>query len=164
MAMMHPTPRDVSESIDDLSFDEIVPVWPDIAALDPRVIRFRYDRLSDTLLVHFYGKARDSFSHELRDGFYLLLDPTSLEVVGFQLEDFLQNAVKQHPPLMVALDVAEVRGITYDEIRTIYREITPLKERIRNVVWPEHPSAKKARIFRSFKRNPNDMNGMLWAS
>lgn len=82
-----------------------------------------YDRRSDTLMVHFYGRGIPAVSvpvgDEERDIFYMRVEPRTQRPVGIQIEGFLGSFVAEHPELDTLLDVAELRGVTRDEIQGI---------------------------------------------
>ncbi len=91
--------------------------WPAPSDVDLRDVVLSYDRHSDTLFVHLFGRGRPAVSDLVGDSWYLLVDPQTLEVVGLQIEDFLARAVAEAPPLVDLLDLSELRGITPAEVR-----------------------------------------------
>ncbi|MBX6723470.1 MAG: hypothetical protein IRY92_09585 [Dactylosporangium sp.] len=90
--------------------------------LDPRLMVVSYDDVSDTLMLHFFGQGRPAVSMEVRNGFFLRVDPETHQVVGVQVEAFLSRAVIEDPEL---LEVAEAAGIPEQTIQRIRRRITP---------------------------------------
>ena len=93
-----------------------------IRSLDPREVVIAYDRPSDTLAVHFYGRGRPAVSvpssRDLdRDFVSMRFDPTTDQLVGFEIEDFLDLYVSDHPDALYLLKTAELRGITREEWR-----------------------------------------------
>ena len=72
----------------------------DLNAADVEQLVFRYDRDSDTLLVHLHGRARPAVSIEVGDNAYVRFDRAANEVVGLHLENFLQAIVPKHPRLL----------------------------------------------------------------
>lgn len=106
----------------------------EIRKLDPRNIVIAYDRPSDTLVVHFYGRGRPAVSvpspRDLdRDFLYMRFDPDTDQLVGFEIEDFLDLYVSEHPESLYLLKTADLRGITREEIEAIEQGITPEKWR-----------------------------------
>ena len=79
-----------------------------------------YDRRSDTLSIHFFGRGIPAVSVPVGDGerdlFYLRVDPTTNRPVGLQIEGFLAGFAALHPELAALLDIADLRGISRDEI------------------------------------------------
>ncbi|MEA2511805.1 MAG: hypothetical protein QOJ59_1292 [Thermomicrobiales bacterium] len=61
---------------------------------------------------------------------YLLVAPHSHEVVGFQIEDFLDQMVQAYPYLIFVLKVAQLRGITTDEVTKLSRRMLPSRFRL----------------------------------
>lgn len=123
---------DVIEPTDpyaELEFEEITPIWPDTRSIDFAKARLSYDRLSDTLYMHFFGRERPAISVEVGSDRLTLVDPETHSVVGVQLEAFLARAIHDFPPLVVALDVAELRGITPAEVRAEYKEVFSIWDR-----------------------------------
>lgn len=107
----------------------------------------RYNRTSDTLMVHLYGKPEAAISVDAGDDYtYLRVHPKTHEVVGLQIEHFLSELVHEVPQMLV---FAELAGISQDEIDTLRTKITPEK-RSRAAVgyWIEqffsHPSLATA--------------------
>lgn len=50
------------------------------------------------------------------------MTPAAATTVGFQIEGFLTQAVKDEPELVTLLDYAELRGITPADVRELQRE------------------------------------------
>lgn len=90
--------------------------------VDPEKVVISYDRRSDTLLVHLFGRGRSSISVHIDRYLYAMVDPDSDEIIGIHIEGFLSQAVKEHPWEIAILDHAELRGITPVEVRALQRE------------------------------------------
>lgn len=95
-----------------------------LRALDLSRVVISYDRVSDTLMIHLYGRGRPAVSVPspkplARDFVFLRFDPESDELVGIQIEDFLRVYVVDHPRAIDLLDQADLRGITHEEIARI---------------------------------------------
>ena len=99
--------------------------WPDSTVIDARRSVICYDHDSDTLFVHFHGRGRPAVSLLVGDYVYLLVDSRTDEVVGLQVEDVLTEAIDEHPILLDALSVAELRGISPTEIDLLRRQRAP---------------------------------------
>ena len=92
--------------------------------LDLRRAVISYDRASDTLIVHLYGRGRPAVSVPsprplARDFVFLRLDPKTDELVGIQVEDVLRLYAADHPEVLDLLERAELRGITREELARI---------------------------------------------
>ena len=88
-----------------------------LSSLDPARIQISFDRRSDTLLIHLFGRDRDTISVPVAKYLYILVDPETQQVVGLHIEGFLAQAVKDIPDSIVLLDFAELRGISPAEVR-----------------------------------------------
>lgn len=90
---------------------------------DARQLVIGYDRRSDTLSVHFFGRGIPAVSvpvgDDERDLFYVRVEPETNRPVGIQIEGFLASFATEHPELAVLLDVAELRGITRQEVADV---------------------------------------------
>jgi hypothetical protein len=102
---------------------------PDVLArLDPAKTTVSYDRDSDTLMVHFGGRGRPAVSVPspkplTRDFVFLRFDPASGELVGVQVEDFLNLFLPEHPETGILVERAELRGITEAELGALLRTL-----------------------------------------
>jgi hypothetical protein len=90
--------------------------------IDPAQVVVSFDRLSDTLLIHLFGRGLSTVSVAVGDYLYLLVDPDTEKIVGFHVEGFLTQAVKEVPTAIDLLDYAEVRGMTLAEVRALQQE------------------------------------------
>lgn len=101
------------------------PSWPGSDELDTERFVVSFDRLSDTLFVHFFGRSLPAVSFPLdtddTDYLYLLEEIETGRVVGIQIETFLSYALHRHPALVDLLDIAKLRGITPAEVAEIRR-------------------------------------------
>lgn len=129
--------------------------WPQPSEIDIEPVVFSYDRVSDTLFIHFYGRGRDAVSNLAGDYWYVLVDPATSAVVGLQIEDFLSRAVVDVPPLIRILDLSELRGITPAEVSRVrnrimhgYREQTKRKPSR----WLPPEKRKRALLHRMLER------------
>lgn len=104
--------------------------WPDLSdVLTQGHARFLYDAPSDTMFIPFYVPAGPAVSVPVDQGdidyVFLRVDVETQEVVGFQVEHFLSYAVGQMPDLIYALDLAELHGITRQEVNEMTRRLQP---------------------------------------
>jgi hypothetical protein len=77
----------------------------------------------------------------------LRLDRETEGVIGIQIEGLLARAARAHPNLLGVLDLAELRGITPDEIDRVRREVAAPspREALRRVL-EEFPSTALAAV------------------
>lgn len=94
-----------------------------LGEIDPAKVVVSYDRDSDTLMVHLYGRGFPAVSIYRGDGWYMRWNREQGRVIGLQLEGFLAQAVWREPDLLDALDVADLRGITLEEIARVRCEV-----------------------------------------
>jgi hypothetical protein len=104
------------------------PRWPARSAIDAERVTFNYWHEIDTLVVDFTGGNAPAVSVPLdlgddRHYMYLRLDPTTENVRGLQIEEFLAYAVHRHPALLDTLDLASLHGITAAEISNFHRNL-----------------------------------------
>jgi hypothetical protein len=114
----------VTDNIDPL--EEFVPrgIHPKpirLEEIDPERVVVSFDRRSDTLLIHLFGR-RGSVSVPVANYLYVMVDPDTEETIGFPVEGFLGQAIKDVPEAIELLDYAELRGITPAEVRVLQRE------------------------------------------
>jgi hypothetical protein len=91
--------------------------------IDPARIIVSYDRHSDTLLIHLFGRGLETISVPIGKYLYVMVTPDNETVVGFHIEGFLAQAVKDDPRAIALLDYAELRGITVAEVRALQNEV-----------------------------------------
>jgi hypothetical protein len=94
-----------------------------IDRVDPSKVIFSYDHDSDTLMIHLAGRGRPGVSLPVAQGWMVRLDRETDEVIGVQIEGVLARAARTYPTLLGVLDLAELRGITLDEIDLVRREV-----------------------------------------
>lgn len=95
--------------------------------IDPRQVVVSYDRASDTLMIHLFGRGRPAVSvpspaNVDRDLVFFRGDPETEELVGFQIEDFLRLYVPVTPRALDWLHPqrgAELRGLTAADVDRI---------------------------------------------
>lgn len=112
--MVDPTEEFVPRQIEPKPFR-----WEDI---DPARIVVSFDRRSDTLLIHLFGRGPETISVPVGKHLYALVTPETETTVGFQIEGFLAQAVRDVPEFVTLLDYAELRGITPADVRELQRE------------------------------------------
>lgn len=139
------------DSVDGLILRQIQPRpfhWDDI---DSAQIAISYDRASDTLLIHLFGRGRPTVSVPVDRYLYALVDPETEHTLGIHIEGFLAQAVKEHPDEIALLDHAELRGITPIEVRELQREVLgswrSLPGHVNAVYAQETPPDKKGAVL-----------------
>lgn len=105
---------------------EYSPKMPDPQSFDSSEMVVRYNRATDTLIVHLYGTGRPAVSVLQGDYLYVRVDPETNDVIGFQIENYLHEAVLDEPRLLA---VAQLVGITDEEIAEVRSRIDPIKLR-----------------------------------
>ncbi len=90
--------------------------------IDPEKAVVSFDRRSDTLLIHLFGRGRGLVSVPVGNYLYVMVDPDTEETIGFHVEGFLSQAIKDIPEAIDLLDYAELRGISPAEVRELQRE------------------------------------------
>lgn len=98
--------------------------------IDPAKATLSYDRRSDTLLIHLFGREHDAVSVQAARHLYLLVDSATEDVVGFQVEGVLAGAIAETPQLLDLLDHAELRGITPAEVRALWSDALAPRQRL----------------------------------
>lgn len=101
---------------------EIHPKPIRLEEIDPEKVVVSFDRRSDTLLIHLFGRGRGSVSVPVANELYVMVDPETEETTGFHVEGFLSQAIKDVPEAIELLDYAELRGIAPAEVRELQRE------------------------------------------
>ena len=96
------------------------PKLPDFASIDPEKVVPEFDRVSDTLIVHLFGRGRPFTILPAKGLTMLLVDPETFEVIGLRVEGFLARAVYEMP---VLLDLASFVGLGDQEVGAIRRRI-----------------------------------------
>jgi hypothetical protein len=95
-------------------------VCPRRSDIDADSVRFDYDHVSDTLMVHLHGDPRPAYSLDIDDFKYLCIDLETNTVVGIQVEAFLSKAINADPRYLLW---AMAAGLPRDEIvRALERE------------------------------------------
>ena len=69
--------------------------WPDIEKADLSKIWASYDPKSDSLLIYLTGRPVPGISHYTGENTWVIYDPKTMDVVGFNLEHW----EKKHLPL-----------------------------------------------------------------
>jgi hypothetical protein len=82
-----------------------------------------YDRESDTLMLHLRGRGQPGISVVADEDVYVRLDRDRKQVLGSQTEGFLARVARERAQLLDALDVAELRGISLEEVARLRREM-----------------------------------------
>lgn len=97
--------------------------------LDLGKVVLSYDRESDTLMIHLHGRGQPGVSRHVTDEFMIRLGRDRQTVLDFQIEHFLSRVVHEHPKLLDVLDIAELRGITIEEVARLRRDVASTQKR-----------------------------------
>jgi hypothetical protein len=95
--------------------------------INPSRIVMSFDRRSDTFFIHLFGRDLETISVPVGKHLYALVTPAAETTVGFQIEGFLSQAVKDVPEFVTLLDHAELRGITPAEVRELQHKTLGVK-------------------------------------
>jgi hypothetical protein len=145
------TIHDNSESVAEPVLRHFDPKPVNWRAVNAQRIVISYDRPSDTLLVHLFGRGRSSVSVPVDRYLYVMVDPDTEETIGIHIEGFIGQAVKEHPRQIDILDYAELRGMTPGEVRAMQRAVLGLRHRLATelrAAWRHSPPADKAPAIR----------------
>jgi uncharacterized protein YuzE len=82
----------------------------------------RYNELTDTLIIHFFGPERRATLLEMENDVSIRIDMQTHEIVGLQLERFMSVLV---PKIRQWLAVAELLGIDDARINEARAKVTP---------------------------------------
>jgi len=93
--------------------------------LNLAAVSMNYDRESDTLMLHLTDIPEPGISIVVDDHLLVRMDRERQRVLGFQIEGFLAYVVQRHPRLLDALDAADLRGISFEEVTRLRRTIVP---------------------------------------
>ncbi len=96
-----------------MAVSERNPLLPDFDRLDLSRVAYAYDRESDSLVIHLYGRGRPATVYQTVGGVDLRLDPETDAIIGAQIEGYLTFAVLRQPYL---LNLARAAGIGWEEI------------------------------------------------
>jgi hypothetical protein len=96
-----------------------------VSEIDPSRVVITYDRDADTLMLHLEGLYQPGVSVPLTDDVMVRMDRSRRRAIGLQIEHFLARVVHEHPNVLVALDAAELDGITREEVEEIKRRFGP---------------------------------------
>lgn len=113
----------------DRSSEQLV-LKTDLLKSEPKQLHIDYDRQLDTLFLFLgNGPAPECVARYLRDGVYALFDPGTMQVVGFQVEDWQTLFLKREPALMATWKkskwFAQPPARPVDVRRGVYRFIVP---------------------------------------
>ncbi|HEU0114090.1 MAG TPA: hypothetical protein VFQ80_05415 [Thermomicrobiales bacterium] len=100
-----------------------VAAYSSLEQIDTTNMAVRYDRESDTLIVHFYGVGLPGVSIDKGNGWFVRRDRERGRSIGVQIEGFLARAVQGEPALLDMLDIADLRGMTPEEVGRLRRDI-----------------------------------------
>jgi hypothetical protein len=73
---------------------ELTPKVPVLEEIDQTQVRVSYNRLADTLWVSLVGESKPAVSVYVDDDTIFRVDPYTEEVVGFEIENFLERTLQ----------------------------------------------------------------------
>jgi hypothetical protein len=102
---------------------EVHPKPFELDKLDPEKVVVDYDRPSDSLGIHLFGRYIDTMSVPATKNIYVMVALGSEESVGLHIEGFLSQMVEANPSSIELLSYAELRGITPAEVWALQRDV-----------------------------------------
>lgn len=84
---------------------------------NPEDIRLVYNEVADELVVFLPPNVEHSVALDTSDNVYLLLDPESEDVVGFQFDNFLSEVVLARPQLLTLASLAGIDPLAIERAR-----------------------------------------------
>jgi hypothetical protein len=118
--------------------------------IDPERIVVSYDRHSDTLHIHLFGRGLSTISVPIGTYLYVMVTPDTETTVGFHVEGFLAQAVKDVPEFITLLDYAELRGITPAEVRELQRTTLGAKQQLAGATLAKSVQEQKRHVVVAF--------------
>ena len=94
-----------------MAMNELPPFAPKPRVLtgdDLERMRFDYDPTSDTLTIYLGGTPQAAISVVKDDYLSYRVDPESEEIVGYQIEDFLTEAIQHVPSYLAIADLLDI--------------------------------------------------------
>ena len=90
---------------------------PGLEQLSQTSISFEYDRRSDSLYIHLAPPGSAGVSVAVDEHMLLRLHPKTSEVIGVEIESFLNSAVVENPELLMFAELAEIPSTVMDNWR-----------------------------------------------
>jgi len=84
----------------------------------PTEIWVDYDREIDTFYLFLAKQPQPSIAHYAKDGCYLLFDPDSREIIGFQIEHFVRVFLPKHEELQPFCSRSKRPGVLTRKLQT----------------------------------------------
>ena len=94
-----------------------------LRAADPARAMIAYDYGSDEFLILLDDGTRPGVSRLLGNGWMMRVDRETGEPIGLQIEHFLSRTAVEHPQLMSLLDIADLTGISVEELARVRRRV-----------------------------------------
>lgn len=135
MATLADSPPEHIESIDPRQepvFPEFSFTIPTPIDIDWEEVILSYDRLSDILLVFVVDRSQPAIVvYDDVATWPCLVNPDTMQFVGWQMESFLTTAVRHNPDFINLLDHAELIGLTANELRDERQRVLGYRGQIR---------------------------------
>ena len=103
------------------------PRVPELEEVDINNVEFRYTKGTDTAFVHWFGRERHAIILDIDDHISVRIDPATQDIVGLQIEAFMEWFVVEHPEF---LPVAEQFGVDPMDIEAARRKIEPQRAKV----------------------------------
>lgn len=91
--------------------------------IDSERIVVEYDRPSDSLGIHLFGRYISTMSVPVTKNIYVMVTLGAEESVGLHIEGFLSQMVKENPASIDLLSYAELRQMTPAEVWALQRDV-----------------------------------------
>jgi hypothetical protein len=113
---------DVMDPEEDPVIREVHPIPFKLDEIDPKRVVVEYDRRSDSLGIHLFGRYINSMSVPATKNIYVMVALDTEESVGLHIEGFLSQVVKAKPASIELLSYAELREMTPAEVWALQRD------------------------------------------
>jgi hypothetical protein len=102
--------------------DRVEQLTAALRAVDLADAMVAYDYGSDEFLILFDRGTRPGLSRLLGNGWMMRVDRETDEPIGLQIEHFLSRTAVEHPQLLSLLDIADLTGISVEELARVRRK------------------------------------------
>lgn len=102
------------------------PTFPDVDSFDPERASVSYDEDTDTFIMYLGSEPVPAVAFNIDANHFLLVDPASQIVVGFQTEGFMRFVTEEAPMM---LEFAEAIGVPAHLIDAARQNISPSQQK-----------------------------------
>lgn len=112
-----------STQVDQLVYKSLRPHWPEHPEQVHPVLHYFQD--TDTLLIQFFDRARSSLPVAWLGPTFLLVDPTTEDVVGYLMPRFTGAILKEAPHFATWLRQANLHQQTPNDVQLLLADVAP---------------------------------------